>query len=137
MADDPQSHRAHRFRRWLNQPPPRDTVDIFAGLLNILGDLAIAKAQRPHPLHLDTLTFDEVVRYFVDERPDAPQVHHGALLARHGGSSGIPCLQLFVDRENQPCLMPSGSPYGRFMVARRLDQELKALFAGRDLIIFE
>ncbi|WP_282794534.1 hypothetical protein [Streptomyces sp. CC224B] len=99
--------------------------------------MAIKKAQVPRPLHLRKLTFDEVVRYFVEERPDVPQVHHGALLTRQDLSYGFPCLQLFVDRDNAPCLAPSGAPYGRFVVARALDSELLGMFGGRELIIFE
>ncbi|MFD9902986.1 hypothetical protein [Streptomyces sp. NPDC059063] len=91
----------------------------------------------PRPLHVDVLSFDEIVRYFVEERPPVPQVHHGALLTQAGSPSRIPCLQLFVDRANRPCLMPSGAPYGRYVVARQLDVELRNMLAGRKLIIFE
>lgn len=137
MADDPRSRRARRIRRWLSQPPPRDTIDVFTYLFNILGDVAIEIAERPRPLRLDVLTFDEVIRYFVDERPDDSQVHHGVLLAHRGSSAEVPCLQLFVDRGNQPCLTPSGAPHGRLMLVRRLDRELRNMLGGRELIIFE
>ncbi|MEU6254825.1 hypothetical protein [Streptomyces sp. NPDC047043] len=137
MADDPRTHRASRFRRWMRQPPPRDAVEALTGLLQILGDVAIKIAEKPKPLYLDLLTFDEVVRYFVNERPEEDGVHHGALLAQQGLSGGIPCLQLFVDGDNRPCLSPDGPPYGRYMVAQRLDGELMTMFGGRDLIIFE
>ncbi|WP_210584679.1 hypothetical protein [Streptomyces sp. GESEQ-35] len=136
MADDPQSAHERKLRRWANEAPP-DPTEAIVGVLQLLGKAAIKRAQVPRPRHLDLLTFDEIVRYFVEERPDTPEVDHGALLIRQGLASGIPCLQLFVDSANRPCLSPTGSPHGRFMVARRLDRELTAMLGGRELIIFE
>jgi hypothetical protein len=137
MADDPRSLPAHRVRRWLNEPPSPDTVEAIAGLLRLIGGVAIKRAQVPRPLELDLLTFDEIIRYFVEERPAAPEVHHGALLAQRGLPHGILCVQLFVDRDNRPCVSPSGAPYGRSMVARQLDPELGQQLRGRELVIFE
>ncbi|MBB5101109.1 hypothetical protein [Streptomyces spectabilis] len=140
MADDPRSQdstaRQGRRRPWAREVPP-EAAEAIVGVLQLLGGVAIKIAQVPRPLQLKKLTFDEVVRYFVEERPDVPQVHHGALLTRQGLSYGFPCLQVFVDRDNKPCLQPSGEPYGRFMVARELDGELRGMFGGRELIIFE
>ncbi|MGD1225646.1 hypothetical protein AB9Q10_45340 [Streptomyces krungchingensis] len=134
-SNDPHNHRPHRFRRWANEPPP-EPAEAIAAVLHLLGGIAIKRAKVPRPLHLDLLTFDEVVRYFVEDRPPAPEVHHGALLTGKGLSRGIPCFQLFVDRHDHPCLTPSGAPYGRFMVAQRMDDELRSLLAGRELVIF-
>ncbi|MEU6678645.1 hypothetical protein [Streptomyces sp. NPDC046853] len=136
MTDDPHSWRAKRRRRVADEMTP-DAAEAIVGVLQLLGRVAIKKAQVPRPLHVNTLTFDEIVRYFVEERPAVPQVHHGALLVRRGLPYGTPCLQLFVDHGNEPCLTPSGEPYGRFMVAKQLDEELKSLLGGRELIIFE
>ncbi|WP_189183867.1 hypothetical protein [Streptomyces albiflavescens] len=121
----------------MTEPPSPDALEAIAALLRLLGGVAIKKAQVPRPIAWDLLTFDEIIRYFVDERPDDPQVHHGALLTRHGLPMGVLCLQLFVDQENKPCLAPSGSPYGRVMAAKQLDRELEGMLAGKELIIFE
>ncbi|MER5473971.1 hypothetical protein [Streptomyces sp. NPDC002685] len=134
-SNDSNKRRPHRFRHWANEPPP-EPAEAIAAALHLLGGMAIKLAQVPRPLHLNLLTFDEVVRYFVEDRPSAPEVHHGALLTGNGFPRGIPCLQLFVDRGNRPCLTPSGAPYGRFMVVQRMDDELRSLLAGRELVIF-
>lgn len=137
MADDPNSQHAHRVRRWLNEPPPPDAVEAIAGLLQMIGKVAVKRAQVPRPMPLHLLTFDDVIEYFVEERPDAPEIHHGVLLARQGLPYGIPCIQLFVDRLHRPCLGPTGHPYGRSILARQLDAELRHRLGDRELIIFE
>ncbi|MEU5316698.1 hypothetical protein AB0G67_08220 [Streptomyces sp. NPDC021056] len=86
---------------------------------------------------MDELTFDDVLDYFVEHRPDDPAVHHGALLARRDPAFGVTCVQLFVDRRHRPCVSPTGHPYGRSVLAKRLSLELRQQLGGRELIIFE
>ncbi|MFE6164150.1 hypothetical protein ACFQ7F_35125 [Streptomyces sp. NPDC056486] len=137
MANDPHSRRARMWRQWVTNLPSHDPAEWIIVLLGQLGETVIKTAQAPRPIACDLLTFDEVIDYFHDERPEDSQVHHGVLLTQRNRSGAIHCLQLFVDRENKPCIAPSGAPYGRAMVANELDRELMNLLAGKELIIFE
>ena len=46
-------------------------------------------------------------------------------------------IQVFLDRENDLVLRPDGKPYGRQLVVRELDAELRDTFGNKDLIIVE
>lgn len=106
--------------------------------------LARQIAKVPRPIGVDVLTMREVIRYFVEERPADPAIDHGALLIRRGFRSPAPinrrvtlCFQVFLDADHMPRQSPDGEVYGRAMVVKRFDAELKAHLADHDLVIFQ
>jgi hypothetical protein len=77
-----------------------------------------------------------VVGYFTDERPDDPQIKAGALLsAEH--PRGYVVFQVFLDDDDRVCGDASGTPYGRRVIAGRLDGELNDYLGGGNLLIFQ
>ena len=86
---------------------------------------------------VDTLVFGDVVSYFTGERPDDPRIKAGALLLSAGSGPGRVAFQVFLDEADQVCGYASGTPYGRRILARRLDAELTDYLGGGDLLIFQ
>lgn len=84
---------------------------------------------------VDTLTFGDVVGYFTDEHPGDPRITSGALLAAEH-PKGRQVFQVFLDDADQVCSDASGTPYGRRVIARRLDDELTDYLGGGALLIF-
>ncbi|MCF2528659.1 hypothetical protein [Yinghuangia soli] len=113
------------------------SVELIAGLLHHLGGKVVRWAKVPRPARLDVLKLREVIRFFREDRPYGSRIDHGVLLLSADGKGRIVCLQLFVDRDNQPCLDAEGTPHGRVMVVNKLDPELRDLAAGKELIVFE
>jgi hypothetical protein len=87
------------------------------------------------PVFVETLTFADVIRYFASERPDDPRVSSGALM-RSPHRRGQLLDQVFLDERDQVCVDASGAPYGRRLIAARLDAELAGKFADLDVIVF-
>jgi hypothetical protein len=85
---------------------------------------------------VDTLTFADVVGYFTDERPDDPRIKAGALLSA-GHPRGRVIFQVFLDDADRVCGDASGTPYGRRVIAGRLDDELNDYLGGGELLIFQ
>jgi hypothetical protein len=85
---------------------------------------------------VDTLTFGDVVGYFTDERPDDPRIKAGALLAA-AHPRGRVVFQVFLDDADRVCGDASGTPYGRRVIAGRLDDELNDYLGGGELLIFQ
>lgn len=90
----------------------------------------------PHPTPLDILTFDFVMEYFIANRTEVPRAVRGAVL-RQQHPLGILVIQVFLDEQGNVVLKTDNSPYGRRLLAARLDEELKAHFDNRDLLIVE
>lgn len=90
---------------------------------------------RRRPPVKDVLTFPDVVAYFADKRPDDPRIRAGALLSR-GHPKGRLIFQVFLNEDDNLCKDESGRPYGRRLIARRLDDELAARFGTNELLIF-
>jgi hypothetical protein len=88
----------------------------------------------PAPLTIDTLTLENVISFFA-KAPTDPQIAAGALL-RRPRPSGYYVLQLFLDESDEVCVDSYGQPYGRVVLARKLDAELAERFSEADLILF-
>ena len=73
--------------------------------------------------------------YFAGQRPADPRVTASALLsAAH--PRGRLVFQVFLDEADRVCADASGAPYGRRVIARRLDDELLDYLGGGNLLIF-
>jgi hypothetical protein len=102
------------------------------------GQLTAAFAEppgRPRPAAADTLTLREVTTYFAGQRPGDPRVKAGALLSVPD-PDGRQVFQVFLDAADRLCADASGVPYGRRVIARRLDDDLLDYLGGGNLLIF-
>lgn len=100
----------------------------------------VREIQSRTELHMDVLTFSEVIQYFIEERPAEPGISAGALLRqrRLGAERPKRYLHFFLDDGDRPLPDRHGVPYGRVVQALRIDEELAAAFASHrnDLLIF-
>ena len=82
------------------------------------------------------MTYTSAISYFVDERPKGTQVVKGAmLLQKH--PQGMLLTQVFLDANNDLVSDRQGKPYGRRLVVREIDTELRRTFGDNDLVIVE
>ncbi len=88
------------------------------------------------PEVIPMMTYDDAIKYFFSDRPNDPRVKKGALL-RLPHPQGQLLAQMFLDGNNQIIDRSDGKPYGRQLVARKLDAELSDAFDDQDLIIVE
>jgi hypothetical protein len=92
--------------------------------------------RRPDPGAVDTLTLHDVTAYFAGQRPGDPRVKAGALLSVSHPDGGRQVFQVFLDAADRVCADASGVPYGRRVIARRLDDDLLDYLGGGGLLIF-
>ena len=105
---------------------PRQLAAFFGGAYG---------SRRRRPVTVDILTLADVTGYFASERPKGPAVKAAALLfAPH--PSGRQVFHVFLDEADRVYADPSGTPYGRRIIARRLDDELLGYLGGGELLIF-
>lgn len=90
-------------------------------------------------VEVSTVTYKDIVEYFVDDRPEDDHIEAGALFrqTRSNSDAGILLVQSFLDSNKNPVYGPTKKPYGRLILARNIDNELRQMFHDRDLIIFE
>ena len=80
------------------------------------------------------ITYTDVIEYFVLSRPPLSSVAKGALL-RKNRFKGVCITQVFLDEGNHLICKPNGVPYGRQILAKKIDRELLDAFSSTDLII--
>ena len=114
---------------------PGYVQDVLAQLTTVFDQALDLPRRRSHAV--DTLTFGDVVGYFTDERPDDPRIKAGALLLSAGHPQGRVVFQVFLDDADRVCGDASGTPYGRRVIAGRLDDELNDYLGGGELLIFQ
>jgi hypothetical protein len=110
-------------------------VQAVLGQLTAVFDQALELPRR-RSAEVHMLTFGDVAGYFADERPDDPRIKAGALLSA-GHPRGRVVYQVFLDEADRVCGDASGTPYGRRVIAGRLDDELNDYLGGGDLLIFQ
>ncbi|HVQ92491.1 MAG TPA: hypothetical protein VMU51_15755 [Mycobacteriales bacterium] len=110
------------------------TAALLAVLLGWLDRFSEWEPNR-RPKLVRLLTFADVVGYFAASHPGDPVITGGALL-RQAHPGGALVFQVFLDRADGLCVDRDGRPYGRVIVAERLDSELAEKFADVDLIVF-
>jgi hypothetical protein len=88
------------------------------------------------PEVIPILTYESAIQYFVADRPTNSRVKKGAIL-HQSHPQGHQIVQVFLDTQNNLVLRADGKPYGRQLVARELDEELRDTFGDKDLIIVE
>jgi hypothetical protein len=88
------------------------------------------------PEVIPIISYESVMEYFVTNRPADSRVIKGAIL-RQPHSQGQHLYQVFLDSNNRLVCSDDGKPYGRQLVAKKLDKELQENFDDQDLIIVE
>lgn len=104
--------------------------DIFAQLGELWHDLL----KLPDVIPL--ITYEEVITYFVSNRPNDPRIKRAAIL-RKPHLQGYHIIQMFLDQNNEVVCDSAGKPYGRQLVALKLDEELLDTFGDKNVIIVE
>ncbi|MEO0967416.1 MAG: hypothetical protein AAFX80_03515 [Cyanobacteria bacterium J06639_18] len=82
------------------------------------------------------LTYSAVIKYFVTERPEDIKIKKGAVLLEKC-SQGFLITQVFLDSNNQLVCDVHDRPYGRRVLAIKIDKELQDAFGKQNLIIVE
>jgi len=81
-------------------------------------------------------TLDDMVRYFINNKPLQKDNVRGTLL-RERNSHGYKLTHLFIDSQGYPVLRDNGAPYGMKMNVRNLDSELEYYFGDSDMLVME
>ena len=80
------------------------------------------------------LTYEEVIKYFVTDKPADTEVCSG-LIVKDEHNNGHLISQFFLDDNDELIIGQSNRPYGRQVIAEQLDEELNRAFDGKDLIV--
>lgn len=88
------------------------------------------------PELVQSLTYGEAVRYFAEQRPVDSQVVRGAMLMQPH-PQGFLFTQVFLTAENELAGDADGKPYGRRLIVKAVDEELRETFGGNDVVIVE
>ncbi|WP_433228338.1 hypothetical protein [Actinomadura formosensis] len=84
----------------------------------------------------DVLTFEEVATYLKENAAQARATR--AALLRRSRPGGWTFRIAFLDDTNEPVVDPAtGRPLGRVLLAHDCDDELRRLFAGKEMILFD
>ena len=82
------------------------------------------------------ISYEEVMKYFIDHKDDSPEIVKGVLLKEAVGKD-ILITQVFLDKENKPVIGEFGKPMGYKKKVAKLDDELLHLFKDNDMILVE
>ncbi len=85
---------------------------------------------------IEMLTYSEVVKYFVTEKPEDSRIEKGAMIIDNYGEKYL-IKQVFLDENNNLVCNTKGTPYGRRIIAINIEEELQDICKGQNLIIFE
>jgi len=92
----------------------------------------------PETGSVSEMTYAGVIEYFVTDRPDNKDIVRGAILRqRPSMQEGVRLVQVFLDKDFNLVCGSDGSPYGRKMVVKKLNRELRDAFSDKNLIIVE
>ncbi|ESA37119.1 hypothetical protein N836_00120 [Leptolyngbya sp. Heron Island J] len=108
-------------------------IEQFRGLSRtIFGSQPRETQQESKAVNL--LRYEDLIQYFVEAKPDDLKISQGALIKEYKGSKYL-ILQIFLDKNYEIVSSSSGKPYGRRILAKKLDQELVDAFNGKEMII--
>ena len=97
-----------------------------------------ARVFLPETGSVSEITYAAVIEYFVTDRPDNKDIVRGAILRqRSSRQEGVRLVQVFLDKDFNLVCGSGGKPYGRKMVANKLNSELRDAFGEKNLIIVE
>lgn len=108
------------------------------GILESLGSFLKDLAGFLPPLTPDTiplLTYPEAIEFFIKNQPRLP--FKRGIMVREARSKGYLLSQYYLDQKNNIMKRGDGSPYGRVVIVKRMDNELEAVFGKSDIVIVE
>lgn len=88
------------------------------------------------PEVLEEITFEEAISYFQSDRPASLNLKKGAII-RQEHPEGQILGQVFLDENNHLICRSNGIPYGRQLVAKKLDKKLIEVLSYREVIAVE
>ncbi|GGL14661.1 hypothetical protein Sme01_18520 [Sphaerisporangium melleum] len=98
--------------------------------------VSLYQAAVRHLTRKDILTFEEVAAYLRENAKRAQAAR--AALVRRPRSGGWTFRIVFLDDTNEPVVDPAtGRPLGRVVRADDCDDELRRMFAGKEMILFD
>jgi hypothetical protein len=120
------------IEKWVGEPlnSAFNKLDqLTAAIRNTLGSTRSLK-----PLAL--FTYEDAIQYFVDKRPRDPRVEKGAIL-RQLHQDGHLIIQVFLDVRNSLVFDGNGQLYGRQLLTKNIDEELRQAFGNTSMILVE
>jgi molecular chaperone DnaK (HSP70) len=102
-------------------------VKSIKGIINLFLD--------DYSLAYPVMTYAQAIEYFVVARPDDERVVKGAML-RLPHPQGQTFVQVFLDRNNE-VVYKNKKPYGRRLLVREFDTELREVFGNKELVLVE
>ena len=94
--------------------------------------IAILLWRRRFPT-FDTLTYEDAITYFVENKPAS--VSKGILVRKPETGGTYLISQLFLDKYDEIIKKPNGSSYGRTVRVKSMDAELLEAFCDKDVIV--
>ena len=83
------------------------------------------------------MSYDEALKYFIQERPkNNHNIKKGAIFLEKQ-NEGYFLMWAFLDKDEELVLDDKGNPYGRQVIAQKLDKELAETFGDGHLIVVE
>ncbi len=115
----------------------RNSMAAFATAVGIgFGYVLWFRNRESNRVDVETLTYSDVVTYFVEHRPDDEQARRGALIRERRPNLWILSF-VFLNDTDSICTGVDGKEYGQKLRVRKLDEEMVELFSGKDLVVFE
>lgn len=109
-------------------------IDILRSVSNAIRWLNSAMSQQVKTV--ETLSYVDTIKYFVNNRPDDVRVIKGCILIQDH-RLGFLTTWTFLDSNNDIMRTSSGDLYGRELIIKSMDDELKEALGDSKLLIIE
>ncbi|GAA4683387.1 hypothetical protein [Phytohabitans rumicis] len=108
-------------------------------LNDLLGELsrALELLAVPRAIFNRTLRYEDVITWFIDNRPRGGVAQAGAVLRGPAPGGRLDIIQVFLDGQHSVACGPGGKPYGRRLEVHALDDELSEAFGQSDLLLVQ
>lgn len=121
------NHLDNQIIKWLERiKKPQEGANTKSGLhkLTMFPDI------------VETLTYHQVIDYFVKNRPTEIAVKKGVVI-KEQHPQGQMIIQVFLDEKDELVCQSNGIPYGRKQIVKNVDEELIEYFGDKSMIIFQ
>ncbi|MCK6512127.1 hypothetical protein L6R29_19510 [Myxococcota bacterium] len=88
------------------------------------------------PEIVSQMSYADAIRYFVEDKPNDSSIVKGAMLLQEHPQGKL-FVQVFLNGDNELVCKSDGKPYGRRLIVRSLDSELKETFGNEELVVVE
>lgn len=94
------------------------------------------KILKSKPDEIELLTYDETIKYFINEKPENPDVIKGVILRQPYEERWL-VVQAFLNESDEIICDDKNKPLNKFIIVTEFDKELKDVFKDKNLIIVE